>query len=139
MTDVTITKTQFFKASRETVWQFLTDKDKLAEWFHPAESDLASGADYALYVQRDDGARDRQCWGTVTHWDPPKKLVYSFTVKPLQGAMTTVTWLLEEAGEGTKLTLHHSGLDGRGEAFGLVLALDAGWDEHLLALRSAAK
>ena len=34
MTD-SITKTVFLKAPRDTVWAFLTEKDKLARWFHP--------------------------------------------------------------------------------------------------------
>ena len=43
MTETTITKTIYIAASRETVWAYLTDKDKLGEWFHPAGDDLAVG------------------------------------------------------------------------------------------------
>lgn len=133
----TITKTVFFRASRRTVWAFLTEKDKLAEWFHPAEADLADGEDYALLGHAPDGGVVKQCWGTVEHWEPPSKLIYSFTVKPLNGIMTRVTWTLDEALGGTRLTLNHEGLAAADDAaLGLLLALDAGWDEHLGRLRN---
>ncbi|MGI9436535.1 MAG: SRPBCC family protein [Geminicoccaceae bacterium] len=135
----TITKTVFFKASRDTVWAFLTEKEKLAKWFHAAESDLADGADYALLGNSAEGDPVKQCWGTVQHWDPPSKLIYSFTIKPLNGVMTKVTWTLDEAHGGTRLTMNHEGLAAAGDAaLGLLTALDAGWDEHLGRLRSMA-
>lgn len=136
MTATSITKTVFFTARQETVWAFLTEKDKLAEWFHPAEADLKQGEDYTLLDQH--GDMTRICWGTVLEMDPPRRLVYSFTVKPLNGAMTTVTWTLEEAAGGTRLTLVHEGIElAAGEAaMGLLCALDKGWDEHFGRLRS---
>lgn len=139
MTDTTLLKTVFFAASRETVWSFLTEKDKLAKWFHPADADLVEGEDYALMGKTDDGAPSKLCWGTVLKMDKPSKLIWSFTVRPLNGAMTTVTWTLEEAIGGTKLTLAHEGIEAAaGEsALGLMMALDAGWDAHLKDMRDA--
>lgn len=139
MSDSTIIKTVFFAASRETVWSFLTDKDKLAQWFHPAEANLVKGQDFALVGRAEDGSTVKQCWGTVVQMDPPSFLVYSFTIKPLGGALTTVSWTLEEAHGGTKLTLKHEGIaEAAGEsAMGLLMALDAGWDKHLASLRAA--
>lgn len=130
MTATTMTKTIFLKAPRETVWAFLTEKDKLARWFHPAEEDLKEGADYTLLDQH--GNMDRICWGKVLEMRPHGSLVYTFTVKPLNGAMTTVRWTLEEAAGGTRLTLVHEGIEqAAGEAaFRMLTALDAGWDEH---------
>jgi len=140
MTDATISKSIFFTAPRETVWAFLTDKDKLGEWFHPAEADLIDGQDFALTSLSDDGSDTKMCWGTVTEMNKPSLLAYTFTIKPLGGAMTTVTWTLEEVRGGTKLSLIHSGIEeAAGEAaMGLLMALDEGWDKHLSGLRSAA-
>ena len=138
MTDATIIKTVFFPAPRETVWAFLTEKDKLAQWFHPADADLAEGQDYALVSTPEDGEPVKQCWGTVQRLESPSVLVYTFTIKPLNGVMTTVTWTLEEIYGGTKLTLEHEGLDDAGSAaLGLLAALDAGWDRHLGGLRES--
>lgn len=139
MPDTTLTKTFIFAASRETVWSFLTKKDKLAQWFHPATADLVEGEDYALVREDDDGTQVKQCWGTVLRMDKPETLVYSFTIAPLNGAMTTVTWTLEEIKDGTKLTLQHEGIEdaaGAG-AMGLLLALDKGWDKHVDTLRNS--
>lgn len=141
MSDSTIVKTIFLRADAETVWDFLTDKDKLGEWFHSADSDLAAGSDYVLKGQADDGSEVRKCWGSVMESKRAEKLVYTFTIEPLGGAMTTVTWLLQEVHGGTRLTLQHEGI---GEAAGdmalpLLMALDAGWDAHLSQLRDAAK
>ncbi len=135
-----INKSIFFTAPRETVWSFLTDKDKLGLWFHPAEADLVEGQDYALIRTADDGAVTKQCWGTVLEMDAPSHLKYTFTIKPLGGTLTNVTWTLEEVHGGTKLSLIHEGISAAaGEAaMGLLLALDAGGDKHLASLRAAA-
>ncbi|PCI46250.1 MAG: ATPase [Alphaproteobacteria bacterium] len=139
MTNATITKSVFFNASRETVWAFLTEKEKLALWFQPAESDLVENQEYALIQKADDGSVTKLCWGTVLEMDKPSRLVYSFTIKPLGGAMTTVTWTLEEAHGGTKLSLRHEGIcAAEGDvATGLLMRLDEGWDKHLTSLRAA--
>ena len=141
MSNTTLTKTFIFAASRETVWSFLTEKDKLAQWFHPATADFVEGQDYALVREDDNGSEVKQCWGTVLQMDKPNVLVYSFTIKPLNGAMTTVTWTLEAIPNGTKLTLKHEGIgEAAGEAaIGLLLALDEGWDKHIDALRHLIK
>lgn len=134
MIDTTITKTAFFAAPAETVWSFLTDKDKLGRWFHPARANLREGHDFFL-VSGDD---EPICWGAVLAAERPSRLVYSFTVKPLAGVMTKVTWLLDDVQGGTRLTLIHEGLDkAEGSPLGLILALDKGWDEHLAGLRRA--
>lgn len=137
MADATITKTIFLPAPRETVWSFLTESDKLARWFHRADKNLTDGQDYALLERTDDGVDARVCWGTVLLMEAPSKLVYSFTIGPLDGAMTTVTWTLDDVGDGTRLTMQHEGLDKVEAPFGLIMALDKGWDEHLGRLRGA--
>jgi len=38
--NTTIIKSMFFSLPREIVWSYLTDKDKLGTWYHPAEADL---------------------------------------------------------------------------------------------------
>lgn len=138
MTSSTIIKTVMFSAPRETVWEFLTDKDKLAIWFHPAEADLADGEDFVLLSTNYDGQSEKICWGSVLEMERPSRLKYTFTIKPLGGHMTTVTWALEEVHGGTRLTLHHEGFDAAGDgALGILTAIDAGWDKHFAKLREA--
>ncbi|MGI9425814.1 MAG: SRPBCC family protein [Hyphomicrobiaceae bacterium] len=140
MTTTTIIKTVFFDASRETVWSFLTDKDKLGAWYHPAEADLAEGEPYELYKVDDDGARARLIWGRVLKMQPFDKLVTTFCIAPFGGRETTVTWQLSESAGGTRLHLTHDGIaDAAGEAtLRFLKALDDGWDQHLGDLRKAA-
>ncbi len=137
MSKSTMKKTVFFNASPDVVWKYLTEKDKLALWFHPAESDLVAGQPYAL-VGADSG--DKMCWGEVVSMNEPESMVWTFTIQPLSGAMTKVTWELEESHGGTRLTLTHDGIGeaAQAAALGLLTALDAGWDEHFAQLRTAA-
>ncbi|MEH6476661.1 MAG: SRPBCC domain-containing protein [Sneathiella sp.] len=140
MTNDTLVKTVFFAASRDVVWSYLTEKDKLAIWFHEADQDLTEGEPFNLLEAAPDGTKSRVCWGTVQKMVAPEELTYSFTIGPLEGALTKVTWRLEEMGAGTQLTLTHEGIAAAaGEAaMGLLLALDKGWDAHLARLRESA-
>jgi len=139
MTDDSITKSIFLNASCQTVWAFLTEKEKLGQWFYQAEADLTAGEPFALIQKDDDGSTTKMCWGEVLEAVEYSKLVYTFTIKPLGGEMTTVTWSLEAVHDGTKLSLNHQGISqAAGDAaMGLLMALDAGWDRHLANLRSA--
>ena len=142
MTNVTtISKTVFFNASPESVWLFLTDKDKLGEWYHPAENDLEAGKDYVLYRLADNGEKIRQIWGRVVEMNAPYKLVTTFIIDPFGENETTVTWVLEESAGGTRLTLIHEGIaEATGEAaMHLLMALDKGWDKHLADLRGSVE
>lgn len=132
MTDTTIRKSIFLASDKPTVWDHLTKADLLGAWFHPARSDLAEGQDYTLVSQKDG---DRMCWGKVEKADPHDYMKWSFTVGPMQGAMSTVEWRLEAVAGGTRLSLEHSGLPTEADGFGLVLALDKGWHGFLMNLQ----
>jgi len=136
MSSTTINKSIFLAVPKETVWDYLTDKDKLGEWFHPAAANLEEGKPYALLGDASD-PESKMCWGDVLTAKKATSLSYTFTVKPLGGAMTTVHWTLEDAAGGTKLTIVHEGLgEAAGDgALGLIMALDGGWDKHFASLR----
>lgn len=130
-----IEKSIHLPVAREVVWRYLTDKDKLGQWFHPSDTDMVPGATYTLRSQKDG---DRMCWGTVEEARAPDYMRWSFTVGPANGAMSVVEWRLEETPAGTKLRLTHSGLPENADGFGLVLALDKGWHGFMLGLRDVA-
>lgn len=138
MSSTTIMKTVFFNASRETVWSYLTDKDKLGEWYHPAEADLSEGEAYSLYQINENDQKEALITGRVLEMNAPSKLVTTFVIGPFQGEETTVTWKLEEAAGGTRLLLTHEGIaEATGEAaMHLLTALDNGWDKHFSDLRN---
>lgn len=137
MSDTTIIKTIFLKSDAETVWDYLTDKDKLGEWFHPAEANLTAGQDYVLKDQHNDNPHAGKCWGSVLEATKPEKLVYTFTFEPFAGRLSTLTWYLQEVHGGTRLTLHHDGIAAAAgdAALPLLMSLDTGWDAHLARLR----
>ena len=133
MTD-TLNKTIYMKASKEDVWAFLTDPEKLALWFHKPKGALADGKDYAIYGTT---SGDKLMWGTVNVANPHDYLEYSFTITPMGDATSTVKWTLEAVDGGTRLSLAHEGLPAGEDAFGLTVALDNGWDKHFADLRGA--
>lgn len=133
MTDTTIRKSIFLAATKEKVWNHLTDATLLGAWFHPADKNLEEGQPFTLHSQKDG---DRMCWGNVEKASPHDFLKWAFTVGPLNGVMTSVEWTLESLAGGTRLTLVHEGLPAGGDAFGLLTALDKGWHGYLLNLHN---
>lgn len=133
MTDTTIRKAIYLQASREVVWEYLTQPEKLAIWFHAPKEPLVEGAEFALCGAE---SGNKVCWGTVRVARPPEYLEYSFTIKPMGGAESTVRWTLDAVAGGTRLSLEHEGLPQGAEGFDLTLALDTGWDEHIARMRA---
>lgn len=134
MTATTLNKSIYLKATPAQVWDYLTDPDKLATWFHKPKAPLAPGR-YAMYGTE---SGNKLMWGDVLVSEPFERLEYTFTIKPMGDATSTVKWTLAEVAGGTRLSLVHEGLPVGEEAFGLTLALDKGWDEHLARMRAHA-
>lgn len=133
MTDTVIRKSIYLNASKAQVWAYLTDPDKLAIWFHKPETTLTEGEDYAMC-----GAESGEAlmWGKVLKSTPFDALEYTFTIKPMGDTTSTVKWTLEDVAGGTRLSLEHVGLPQGADAFGLTLALDKGWDDHISRMRA---
>ena len=136
MTDLVLTKTVFLKAPPEHVWKFLTEADKLATWFYRGAHDLSAGGDYELVTNSLGKEGEKMCWGRILEFEPPTRLVHSFTHNFLEGAETLCDWTLEAVDGGTILTLRHSGWENVGDgAFGMAANHDKGWDEFFARLR----
>lgn len=133
MTDTILKKSIFLKATPAQVWAYLTDPDKLAIWFHKPPTELVEG-DYEMFGTT---SGDRLMWGKVLVAEPYSRLEYTFTIAPMGDKSSIVKWSLAEVPGGTNLMLSHEGLPQGAEAFGLTLALDKGWDEHLGRVRTS--
>ncbi len=133
MNDTVLNKTIYLKASPAKVWDYLTDPEKLAIWFHRPAAALTEG-EYEMFGTK---SGDRLMWGKVLVAEPYKRLEYTFSIAPMGGSSSTVRWTLEEVAGGTNLSLRHEGLPQGEEAFGLTLALDKGWDDHLARMRES--
>ena len=131
MTDPVMVKTIYLKASLDKVWRHLVDKELLARWFHEVDRDLSDKVAFQYLSFHYDKADRKLMWGDVLEFDPPRKLVHSFTHEWLKGVITTVTWDLLELDGGTQLTMTHEGIP----TFGELSDHDKGWDEHFLRLR----
>lgn len=134
MTDNIVRKSIYLRATPAQVWAYLTDPDKLAIWFHKPKTPLVEG-DYEMFGAE---SGDRLMWGTVLVAKPYTQLEYTFSIAPMGGKSSTVRWRLTEVPGGTQLSMSHEGLPQGEEAFGLTLALDKGWDDHLARMRSSA-
>lgn len=134
MTESVLQKTIFLRAEPETVWAYLTEPERLAEWFHKPERPLAKGQKLEMFGTT---SGDLLIWGEVRNAQPPTYLEYTFTVKPMGDAVSVVKWTLQPVAGGTRLELRHEGLPQGAEAFGLILSLDDGWDEHFGKMRVA--
>jgi len=128
-------KTIILKAPPEHVWKFLTEKDRLATWFHEGENDLEKDGVYAVVTNTLGKEGTRLCWGRVVEFDPPNTLVHTFTHQWLDGAETVCRWTLTRIDQGTILSLEHSGFENLPDRFEQVANHDVGWDEHFARLR----
>lgn len=133
MTTHTIEKTLILAVPPAQVWSFLTQPEKLAIWFHRPGAALDRPGPFSM--PGEDG--EPLVWGDVIDADAPQRLHYTFTARPMGGLMTKVTWTLTAVEAGTRLHLHHDGIPGGSDGFGLLTAFDSGWDDHLIRFRKA--
>jgi uncharacterized protein YndB with AHSA1/START domain len=133
MTDTILQKSIYLKATPAQVWAYLTEPAKLAIWFHKPKTALVEG-EYEMFGAE---SGDKLMWGEVLLAEPFSRLEYTFTIAPMGDVVSTVRWNLEEVAGGTRLSLIHEGLPQGEEAFGLTLALDKGWDDHLARMRAS--
>lgn len=134
MTETILRKSIYLKATPSQVWAYLTDPDKLAIWFHKPAGALVEG-EYEMFGTE---SGDKLMWGKVLVAEPFSRLEYTFTITPMGDQTSTVKWSLEEVPGGTNLSLRHEGLPQGADTFGLTLALDKGWDDHLARMRDSA-
>ncbi len=85
------------------VWEHITDPQKIAGWLMPNDFEATVGKKFMLDCQQQGKV---SC--TVKEAIPRQKLVYSFQSKVTK-VETLVTITLTKEGEGTRLTLIHSG------------------------------
>jgi uncharacterized protein YndB with AHSA1/START domain len=109
----------------EAVWEALTSPDALDRWFMTAALEPRVGGTASF----DTG--EARAKGTVSAWDPPRELAYTWPFPEDGGAH--VTWTLEprDGGAATRLVLVHTALPADWAA-----GYGGGWHAYLERLES---
>jgi uncharacterized protein YndB with AHSA1/START domain len=119
---------QFIEASPEKVWQALTNKQLMKEWyFDIADFELKEGAVFNFYESEKKEYHHR---GTVLEVIPNRKLKHTWTHPGHSKGSSVLTWELIPESEGTKVRLTHEGLENFADA-GPAFAREnyvMGWD-----------
>jgi uncharacterized protein YndB with AHSA1/START domain len=81
----------------------------------------------------------REEWGTITAWEPPHRLVYTWHPGHALAEATEVEVRFTAQGGSTLVELEHRGWEARGERAAEIRAgYDTGWDHLLARYREAA-
>ena len=133
MTDV-IKKEHVFPHSIDKVWNAISKAEEISTWFIKADFKAEEGYQYTFNAGEEHGCT--QITGEVKAASP-YTLIYTWIVQNTD-TETTVKWELEEAPEGTKLCLEHSGISQYpGEsAVSFFTSFDGGWDNCINELTS---
>jgi uncharacterized protein YndB with AHSA1/START domain len=134
MPERTIELKRTIDAPPATVFRALTDAAELSRWWtSSAESDARTGGSFSYGFEFDDASRNHTYTGAYHEIVPNERVSY-----PWQGALgeTRVDVSLRPAGDGTELTLAHSGW-GEGDAWDEAVAMhEQGWGFFLDNLKA---
>lgn len=101
---------RIFNAGVKQVWQAITDKDQMKQWYFDLPEFRAEvGFEFRFPGKGSEGA-DYMHHCKVLEAEPFRKLSYSWKYEG-QGGNSTVSFELFEEGDKTKLVLTHVGLD----------------------------
>jgi uncharacterized protein YndB with AHSA1/START domain len=130
-------------AAPERVFQALASPEVCRWWVRPGvfdtrtwEGDLRKGGRWKITGMA--RGRDYGIEGEFLEVDPPRRLVHTWRLGGSPAPPSTVTYLLEPAAGGTRITLRHSGLAARESCANTAI----GWEtsfERLSEILSAAR
>jgi len=134
MPDRTITLTRTIEASPATVFHALTDAGELARWWtSSSESEPRTGGFFSYRFEFEDPSRNHTYEGTYDDVTADERVSY-----PWQAALgeTTVDVVVLAQGDGTELTLTHSGWGSDAAAAEAIELHEQGWSFFLDNLKS---
>ena len=110
------------RGTSEQVFRALTDPEELTKWWGKkgamtqAQVNLRPGGEYRFDFR---GAAGESLWvkGQYQVIEPPRRIATTWFNSKLPDLRNGVEWLLESVPAGTRVTVVHSGLAGRPEAF----------------------
>lgn len=113
-------------AGVDAAWAAITEPEQLRRWFMPTTIQPRLGGEVMV-----DGGSSGGSLGTVTAWQPPRLLAYTWqwSEPEEQESVTEVRWQLEPQAEGCRLIFTHARLES-----GWISGYGAGWHGFLAAL-----
>lgn len=110
-----IERTIWIAATRERVWEAITDPKMVEQWFSPGTSWETSGEGVGmkLYVRNPETGVEMYTQ-IVEVFEPPHRLVQRSAPTPPETPQVT-DYTLEEENGGTRLTMVYSGLESMSE------------------------
>ena len=98
-----------YNAPADKVWQAITDKDKMKQWYFELEAfEPEVGFGFRFYGGSEQQQYLHIC--KVTEVEPGRKLTHSWQYDGYPGA-SFVTWELFDEGDKTRVKLTHAGLE----------------------------
>jgi uncharacterized protein YndB with AHSA1/START domain len=132
----------FFSHPIDTVWEYLTTPELMAQWLMKNDFQPLVGHDFQFRtgpIASLDFDGIFHC--KVLEIDPLKKLSYSWKSGPGEGEITlesVVTWELQPKGNGTQVFLDHRGFE-KAENLDFYNGLMHGWVEKLQKIDNLLK
>ena len=125
------------KEPAEKIWQALTDKNQMKEWyFDIPDFDLKTGAVFNFYEPGGKNDYHHRC--VVKEIEPNRKFSHSWTHPGHSKGESLVTWLLNEKNGITEVVLQHEGIENFADA-GAAFAPEnyqAGWNGFMSILKN---
>lgn len=121
MTELTeIRKTIVIDAKPEVIFRAITDEKELTKWFPDQARLEPKVGGFVQFKFLEGGKENHRVEGRVLEIVPGRKISYSWTnMSDPDFPKTEVTWILEPAGDKTRVTLLHTGFDPKNKWFDL--------------------
>ena len=129
---MTILQEQHYPAPVERVWQALTDREAMRDWYFdiPAFTPV-EGAVFEFYEPGGQRRFLHRC--TITKVEPMRLLQHTWTYPNQSQGSSLVSWELQPEGEGTRVKLTHEGIESLSDGGPEFLPenYEAGWKDIL--------
>jgi len=121
-----ITREEIINHPVEKVWDAISRAEEISVWFIKADFKAEVGTPYTFIASEEKGCITIN--GEVKE-ATPYTLIYTWIVEGTD-VVTTVKWVLQSEGEGTKLYLEHSGISNYPEesAIKMFESFSGGWE-----------
>ncbi len=101
---------QSYNVSPSKLWQAITVRDEMVEWFFQEIPDFKPEVGFKTQFNINNGERDFLHLWTITEAVPEQKLVYDWRYQGMPG-IGKVTFEISPDGDGSRLTLTNEGLE----------------------------